>query len=337
VSTRAPGILLGMSGVLAACSLAPRYQRPPTEPAPSAYQEAGEWKAAQPADAQRRGTWWELFDDPALDALETRVTEANQNVKAAFARLQEARAQTRIARAAYFPTITAGPTVTRYRTSINSPNYNSDKPAVLNDFALDADLTYEIDVWGRVRNTVAAARATEQATAADLAVLDLSSHAELASDYFMLRSEDTRQDLLDRTVVEYGRALELTQNLYEGGAGVLADVDQARAQLETARTQAADMRLQRAQTEHAIAVLVGASASAFHLDPQPLPLEVLPPGIDPGMPSALLERRPDIAAAERRVAAANSQIGVARAAYFPVFSLTGTAGFACGPSDPLGY
>ena len=327
MSTRAPGILLGMSGVLAACSLAPRYQRPPTEPAPSAYQEAGEWKAAQPADAQRRGTWWELFDDPALDALETRVTEANQNVKAAFARLQEARAQTRIARAAYFPTITAGPTVTRYRTSINSPNYNSDKPAVLNDFALDADLTYEIDVWGRVRNTVAAARATEQATAADLAVLDLSSHAELASDYFMLRSEDTRQDLLDRTVVEYGRALELTQNLYEGGAGVLADVDQARAQLETARTQAADMRLQRAQTEHAIAVLVGASASAFHLDPQPLPLEVLPPGIDPGMPSALLERRPDIAAAERRVAAANSQIGVARAVYFPVFSLTGTAGF----------
>jgi NodT family efflux transporter outer membrane factor (OMF) lipoprotein len=327
VSQRVLALCIGAGAVLTACSLAPRYHRPTTETPPQAYQEVGEWKTAQPADAERRGAWWAPFEDRGLDALEARVGEANQNLKAAFERLQEARAQTRIERSAYFPTITAGPTVSRYRTSINSPSYNPAKPAVLNDFLLEGDLSYEFDVWGRVRNTVAAARATQQATAADLAVLDLGLHAELASDYFMLRSEDTRQRLLDQTVIEYGRALELTQNLFEGGAGVLADVDQARAQLETARTQAADMRLQRAQTEHAIAVLVGASPSAFRLDPQPLPLEVLPPAVDPGMPSALLERRPDIAAAERRVAAANAQIGVTRAAYFPVFSLTGTTGF----------
>jgi NodT family efflux transporter outer membrane factor (OMF) lipoprotein len=327
VSARGLALLTSACAALAACSLAPRYQRPQTETPPTSYQELGEWKLAEPAAPEPRNGWWKSFADPDLDALEARVTEANQNLKAAFARLQEARAQTRIVRAAYFPTITAGPTVTRYRTSVNSPSYNPARPAVLNDFALDADLSYELDVWGRVRNTVAAARATEQATSADLAALDLSSHAELANDYFMLRSEDMRQDLLDRTVAEYSRALELTQNLYNGGAGVLADVDQARAQLESARTQAADMRLQRAQTEHAIALLIGVSASSFHLEPRPLPLEVTPPAIDPGMPSMLLERRPDIAAAERRVAAANAQIGVARAAYFPVFSLTGTAGY----------
>jgi NodT family efflux transporter outer membrane factor (OMF) lipoprotein len=327
VSTPWRNLVACVCGVLGACSFAPRYETPPTAVPPSAFQESADWKTAQPADEQYRGAWWELFDDPQLDALEARVTDANQNIKAAFARLQQARAQTRIARAAYFPTVTVDPRATRSRSSLNSPGYVATKPTTRNDFLLEADVSYEFDVWGRVRNSVASARASEQANAADLATLDLSTHAELASDYFTLRSQDTQQQLLDRTAADYASALELTQNLYNGGAAALADLDQAKAQLESARTQAADMRLRRAQTEHAIAVLLGESASTFHLDAQPLALDVLPPTVAPGLPSALLERRPDVAAAERRVAAANAQIGVARAAYFPVFSLFGLAGF----------
>jgi outer membrane protein, multidrug efflux system len=261
-----------------------------------------------------------------LDALEKRVTEANQDIKAAFARLQQARAQTRVERAAYFPTLTAGPSARRARTSVNSPLYSPTKPAIGNDFVLEADLSYEIDVWGRIRNTVASARATEQASAADLATLDLSTHAELASDFFTLCGQDTEQSLLDQTVADYARAVQLTRLLFEGGAAARGDLDQAEAQLQTARTQATDIRLRRTQTEHAIAVLVGESPSTFHLDSRQLRLDVAPPAIDPGLPSVLLERRPDVAAAERRTAAANAAIGVARAAYFPVFSLSGTGG-----------
>lgn len=327
MSTRGLIVAACVGAALAACSFAPHYERPPTEAAPATYQELAEWKTAQPADEQHRGAWWELFNDPQLNALEARVTDANQNIKAAFARLQQARAQTRIQRSAYFPTVTADSRATRGRTSLNSPTYSATKPTTGNDFVLDADVSYEFDVWGRVRNAVASARATELASAADLATLDLSMHAELASDYFTLRSEDTQQELLDRTTTDYASALELTQHLYDGGAAVLADLDQAQAQLASARTQASDMRLRRAQTEHAIAVLIGASPSNFHLDAQPLKIDVLPPAVDPGLPSALLERRPDVAAAERRVAAANAQIGVARAAYFPVFSLAALAGF----------
>jgi NodT family efflux transporter outer membrane factor (OMF) lipoprotein len=321
-------LTLALCAVLGSCSFAPKYSRPnsPT-PSPAAFKEDADWKQAQPADAVNRGDWWSIFQDPMLDALETRVTSSNQDIKAAFARLQQARAQTRIARSAYFPTLTANPSATRSRTSVNSPLYNSTKPPIYNDFVLDADLSYEIDVWGRVRNSVASARASEQASAADLATLDLSTHAELASDYFTLCGQDTEQALLDQTVADYEKALKLTQTLFDGGAAALADVDEAKAQLESARTQATDTRLKRAQTEHAIAVLVGESPSTFHLDPRQLRLDVAPPAIDPGLPSALLERRPDVAAAERRVAGANADIGVARAAYFPVFSLFGKAGF----------
>lgn len=313
--------------LLGACSFAPHYSRPATEAPPAAYQEAAGWKTAQPADDQSRGAWWEIYDDEQLNALEAQLTGANQNIKAALARLQQARAQTRIERSFLFPTLTVGPTATRSRQSLNGPAYSPARPATGNDFVLGADISYELDVWGRIRNSVASARASEQASAADLATLDLSTHAELANDYFTLRSQDTQQELLDKTATDYARALDLTQKLYDGGAAALADLDQAKAQLQTALTQASDMRLRRAQTEHAIAVLLGRSASTFHLDPQPLKLDVVPPPIDPGLPSALLERRPDVAAAERRVAAANAQIGVARAAYFPVFSLAATAGF----------
>jgi NodT family efflux transporter outer membrane factor (OMF) lipoprotein len=313
-------------GLLSACNFAPHYTRPTTEPAPPAYQESAGWKTAQPADAGNRGAWWEIFNDERLDALENQVTVSNQNIKAAFARLQQARAQTRIERSFLFPTLTAAARGVRERQSINSPAYTPTKPATGNDFTLNADISYEFDAWGRIRNLLAAARASEQASAADLATLDLGTHAELAADYFTLRSEDTQQQLLDRTAADYSGALALTQNLFNGGAAALSDLDQAKAQLQTALTQAADNRLQRAQTEHAIAVLLGESPSTLHLEAMPLQLEVVPPAVDPGLPSALLERRPDIAAAERRVAAANAQIGVARAAYFPVFSLSALAG-----------
>jgi NodT family efflux transporter outer membrane factor (OMF) lipoprotein len=318
---------LALGGALAACNFAPAYQTPETAAPAAAYRESADWKPAQPADAQPRGPWWSLYADPQLDALQARVTDANQDLKAAFARLQQARAEVRVARADLFPTVTAGPSLTRSRTSINGPRYVPGTPTIGNDFNLSADLSYEVDVWGRVRNAVSSARAGAEASAADLATLDLATHAELAGDYFLLRSADTRQILLDQTVADYSRALQLEQNLYNGGAAPLSDLVQAQAQLETARTQAADNHLQRAQLEHAVAVLVGEPASGFSLAPQPLPPSLQPPAIDPGLPSALLERRPDVAAAERRAAAANAQIGVARAAYFPVFSISASAGF----------
>jgi outer membrane protein, multidrug efflux system len=312
---------------LSACSFAPTYKVPDSAPPTPAFKEAGDWKPAQPSDAQNRGAWWSIFQDPVLDGIESQVADANQDLKAAYARLLQARASTRIARSALFPTLTVGSSATRSRTSQNSPKFPPAAEPVGNNFDLEADLSYEIDVWGRVRNAVASAKATQQASAADLATLDLAIHAELANDYFSLRSQDRQQQLLDKTVEDYSKALVLTQNLYAGGAAALTDVAQAQAQLETARTQAADVRLQRAQTEHAIAVLLSRNPAAFHMDPNPLPGSAAPPSIDPGLPSALLERRPDVSAAERRTAAANAQIGVARAAYFPVFSLGAAAGF----------
>jgi NodT family efflux transporter outer membrane factor (OMF) lipoprotein len=322
---------------LCGCSLAPHYEVPTTAAPPPAYKEAapanasgepsGEWKLAVPEDATGRGRWWTMFHDADLDALEAQLSTANQSLKAQLARLEEARAQTRIARSQWFPTITADAAATRAQTSIYTATYTPGASRTGNSFSAAADLSYELDLFGRIRNTVAGARASEQASGGDTAALDLSLHAELASDYFTLRGLDVEQRLLDRTVADYARALALTQNLFQGGAAAISDVQQAQAQLESARTQAEDTRLRRAQTEHAIAVLVGQEASGFtlsaHNDDDFRPL----PEIAPGVPSQLLERRPDVAAAERRVAAANASIGVARAAYFPVLDLTGTVGF----------
>jgi outer membrane protein, multidrug efflux system len=228
---------------LSACSFAPAYKTPDSAVAAATYQESGDWKAAEPADAQVRGPWWSLFQDPVLDGLETQVADANQDLKAAYARLLQARAATRIARADLFPTLTVGSSATRSRTSVNSPKFPPGAEPVANNFDLEADLSYEIDVWGRVRNAVASATANQQASSADLATLNLAIRAELATDYFTLRSQDTQQQLLDKTVFDYAKALQLTQNLYSGGAAALADVAQAQAQLETAQTQAADTRL----------------------------------------------------------------------------------------------
>ena len=321
------GATLLLASALTGCSFAPAYETPASVPAAGTYKESGDWKTAQPQDDRSRGAWWTVLQDPQLDALEAKAEDANQDLKAAFARLQQARAATRIARADLFPTLSAGASATRSRVSVNSPTFPPGARPVYNNFELEADFSYELDLWGRVRNAAASARASQQASAADLATLHLSIQAELAIDYFTLRAQDSQQALLDKTVADYSQSLRLTQNLYRGGGAALADVAQAQAQLETAQTQAADIRLQRAQSEHAIAVLVGENPSAFHTDPNPLPPELLPPPIDPGLPSSLLERRPDVAAAERRVAAANATIGVARAAYFPVFSLAAAAGF----------
>jgi NodT family efflux transporter outer membrane factor (OMF) lipoprotein len=313
--------------ILAGCSLAPHYARPTTPAPPDSYKEAGDWRVAAPADAVPRGHWWSMFNDPQLDALEGEVTDANQNLKAAFARLQEAHAATRIARSYYFPTITAQADAVRGQSSVYESTYTPGNTRTGNQFTLAGDLSYELDLFGRIRNTVANARANEQASAGDLAALDLAQHAELATDYFTLRGLDVEQQLLDHTVADYARALQLEENLFHGGAAAIADVQQAQAQLETARTQAEDTRLRRAQTEHAIAVLVGRDASGFSLPARTDDKLPVLPEIVPGVPSQLVERRPDVAAAERRVAAANASIGVARAAYFPDVSLSGALGF----------
>jgi NodT family efflux transporter outer membrane factor (OMF) lipoprotein len=315
-----------LAAALAGCSLSPHYQRPATPQPPQTYKETGDWKVAAPADTRARGSWWTMFGDADLDALEAQVTAANQTLKAGLASLEQARAQTRIASSQWFPTLTAQANATRGEVSVYSSGYVPGKTRTGNAFVVSGDLSYEIDVFGRVRNTVANARASEQATAGDVAALDLSLHAELATDYFTLRGLDLEQRFLDQTVADYSRALQLTQNLYKGGAAAIADVQQAQAQLESARTQAEDTRLRRALTEHAIAVLVGQEPSAFSLSARADDSFPTLPVIDAGLPSQLLERRPDVAAAERRVAAANANIGVARAAYFPVFDLLATAG-----------
>ncbi len=327
VSATLAGGMACLGAAIAACSLAPRYSTPSSAPPAQTYQESGAWVQAEPLDAASRGAWWSGFDDPRLDELEAKVGTANQSLKAAFARLEQARAATRIARADYLPTLSGAASATRNRASVNFPTFPPGVNPVFGDYTVSADLSYELDLFGRIRNAVASARAEQQASAADLATLDLALRAELATDHFALRAADAQQDLLDRTVEDYRRALQLTENLYKGGGAALADVEQARAQLESARPLAADVRLQRAPPLHAIAVLVGENPTGFRLDPDPLPLAGTPPMVDPGLPSTLLERRPDVAAAERRVVAANATIGIARAAYFPVFSLSAVTGF----------
>jgi NodT family efflux transporter outer membrane factor (OMF) lipoprotein len=325
----ATAALAGLA-VLTACSFAPTYKRPDLPASADVYKEANGWKVAQPADDSARGPWWTVFGDPQLNALEDRVAGSNQNLKAAYARYEQARAQARQARADYFPSIGVDANATRQRQSTTRATSRPGAPAVFNDYLLDADLSYEIDLWGRVRNEVEAGKDAAQASAADLAGLDLATHAELAMDYFSLRADDSTQALLDEAVGAYGKALQLTQNLHRGGAASAVDVDQAQTQLQTARTQAADTRLRREQLEHAIAVLIGEPPAQFSLKPEPL--AATPAPIDPGLPSSLLERRPDIAAAERRTAAANAGIGVARVAYFPEFSLAAAFGFESGQS-----
>jgi NodT family efflux transporter outer membrane factor (OMF) lipoprotein len=294
----------------------------PTAPA-DAFKEVDGWKTAQPSDQLQRGAWWEMFGDSQLNALEDELTRSNQDLKVAQARFQQARALIRLNRASEFPTITTTPGIASIRDSANRPYFNTTSST--GDFVLPFDLSYELDVWGRVRRTVAASREEAQATAGDLETVSLSLHAELALDYFELRSADAQKQLLDDTVKAYQDALQLTINRFDGGAAPKSDVAQARTQPQTTMVQDTDVSVSRAQFEHAIAILIGKPPAAFTLAPSPL--NVQPPIISVGLPSQLLERRPDIAAAERRVAESNEQIGIARAAFFPTIILSASAGF----------
>jgi NodT family efflux transporter outer membrane factor (OMF) lipoprotein len=293
---------------------------------PSAYKEDANWRPAQPSDTTIRGNWWEVFGDSALNALEEQVTVSNETLKAAEAQFRQARAAVRFSRAGYFPVLTVSPGASRTRESGTQPFSGPFSAGVTqNDFIIPFDATYEPDVWGRVRRTVEGARAGAQASAADLETVRLSLHAELALDYFLARNLDAEIQLLNSTVTAYQKALELTQSRFVGGVASQVDVAMAQTQLETTRAQAIDLQVQRAQFEHAIAALVGNPASEFSLPVAPLAAQ--PPGIPTGLPAQLLERRPDIAAAERRMAAANANIGVARSAYFPVLNLDVAGGF----------
>jgi NodT family efflux transporter outer membrane factor (OMF) lipoprotein len=271
-----------------------------------------------------RGKWWEIFNDPQLNSLEERVDVSNQNLKIAEAQFRQARDVIRINRSGLYPTVGAGPTITGEQFSKNAPNAGPKYGQTQTDFALPFDLSYEVDAWGRIHLTVQAAVAGAQASAADLETARLSIHAELAADYFALRGLDAQRQLLDSTVVAYQKALDLTTNRYNGGLAAKVEVAQAETQLETTQALAIDVGVQRAQFEHAIAALVGQSASTFSIPVSPL--NVPPPEIPVGVPSALLQRRPDIAAAERRMAAANAEIGVAKTAFYPTLTLSAAAG-----------
>jgi NodT family efflux transporter outer membrane factor (OMF) lipoprotein len=318
-------VLLAIAAMqLTGCVVGPKYH-PPAVQAPPAYKEVGDWKPAQPNDQNLGGEWWRIFQDPQLDALELQVNVSNQNLKAASAQFQQARATLRYYRADYYPTVTAGPSATRTLVSANSPTSSILRGTTYNDFVLPFDVSYQADVWGRVRKNVESYREQAQASAADLATVNLSMHSDLAVDYFQARSLDAEEQLLNSTVKEYEQALELNENRFQGGIASEVEVEQAKTQLQTTQAAAIDVGVARAQYEHAVAILVGKPPAEFSLPP--LPLTAPPPHIPISLPSELLERRPDIAASERRVASANAQIGVAKSAYYPTINLGASGGF----------
>ncbi len=313
----------GVLTLLTACAVGPDYVRPKVM-VPVAYKETNGWKVAQPLDEGVGVLWWEVFADSQLHALEAQVEVSNQNIAVAEAQFRQARALVREARASYFPTVTVGAGVIRSREAPLATGRSTMEGTTTN-YLLPIDLSWELDVWGRIRRTVESNQASAQASAADLAASQLSVQAELAQDYFQLRALDAQKQLLDATVSAYGKALDLTKNRYAGGVASRADVVQAETQFKSTQAQAIDLGVQRAQLEHAIATLIGTPASVFSIPVIPLTGE--PPPIPVGMPSELLERRPDIAAAERRVAAANAQIGIAEAAFYPTVTLSASGGF----------
>lgn len=323
--------LLSVSG----CMVGPNYKKPAAIVAPSfkeapppSFAEQDGWKPGQPSDHALKGNWWTMFNDSQLDALEVQVDTANQTLKGAEANFRAARAQIGVERANEAPTIGTAPSVSTVRNSANEPYF----PASLannggGDFTLPVDLNYEIDLWGRIRRTVTSAREQAQASDADLENARLSLHAELAMDYFGLRIADAQTRLLEDTVTAYQQALQLTQDRFEGGAAPQSDVAQARTQLDQARVQLTDLEVQRTQFEHAIAVLIGKPPAELTLPPMPLNFEAaVIPSIPGVVPAVLLERRPDIAGDERRMASANEQIGIAQAAFYPTLSLSAVAG-----------
>ncbi len=321
--------------LLPACAVGPNY-RTPSVAEPATFKEASvepsEWKPAQPGDALPRDGWWRLFGDPGLDALEEQVSPANQSVAQAEARYRAARAAVRQARADFFPTVTGSASVTRSRSgsarsssATPASGTTASSPVTTTLYGVSAEASWELDVWGRVRRSAESSVASAEATAADLENVRLSMQAELAVDWFLLHGFDAQRELLETNVAAQERALHLTQNRHDQGVVSGVDVAQAETLLETTRAQAIDLGIARAQTEHAIAVLVGKAPADLTIPPAKI--GVVPPALPVLLPSELLERRPDVAAAERRTAAANALIGVAVAAYFPKLSLDASAGF----------
>jgi len=329
-------VVAGGLTLLTACSVGPDYVRP-TAVAPPVFKEMSGWKVARPQDHVSRGKWWEIYGDPSLNALAEQVDLSNENVAVAVAQFKQARALVQAARAAYFPQVTAGASFMRSRSSANvggsngnnggisSTGSSSGSSSTTSTFLLPIDVSWDVDVWGKVRRSVEANQAGAQASAADLAAVRLTVQAELAQDYFQLRALDAQKQLLDTTASAFSKTLELTRNRYASGVASRADMLLAETQLKSTQAQAIDVGVQRAQLEHAIAVLIGKPASVVTIPFAPL--AAVPPSIPAGVPSELLERRPDIAAAERRIAAANAQIGVAEAAYYPSVTLSASAGF----------
>jgi NodT family efflux transporter outer membrane factor (OMF) lipoprotein len=318
--------------LLGGCTVGPNYVKPPApvtpnfkEAVPDNFKETKDWKVAQPGAPGTPVKWWEIFGDSQLNELEVQVRTSNESLKIADANFRKARAMIQFSRAAQFPTISTAPGITSLRDSSHQPYFPSTAGGATGQFTLPFDLSYEIDFWGRIRRSVTAAREETQASAADLATATLSLQAELAFDYFELRSADAQKQVLDDTVKAYETALELTENRFEGGASPKSEVAQAQTQLDSAQVQQTDVGVERAQFEHAIAVIIGKPPAAFSLAEVSRPFA--PPGIPVSLPSELLERRPDIAAVERRVAEANEQIGIARAAFYPTVILSATGGF----------
>ncbi|MDR3452257.1 MAG: efflux transporter outer membrane subunit [Rhodoferax sp.] len=321
----AVAMTLAVCTLLGACAVGPDYVKPDTA-APVAYKENSGWAVAQPADTADRGKWWEVFGDARLNALIEQVDISNQTVKAAAAQYEQARALVESARAAYFPTVGLSAAATRSQVG-GRVTTGTSSSGISNNVSLSLGASWEPDIWGKVRRATEAQTSSAQASAADLAAARLSAQGQLAQSYFTLRQVDAQIQLYADTVAAYQKSLQLTRNRYVGGVSAQADVVAADTQLKTAQAQAINLGVQRAQLEHAIALLVGQPASTFSIAPAPLTAVPPPPVPEAGLPSQLLERRPDVAAAERQVAAANAQIGVAKAAYFPALSLTGSAGY----------
>ena len=315
--------MIGAS-LLGGCSLAPVYHAPTVSIQADAWKDLP-WQPAQPADNLSHGNWWKIYADPVLDELEAKIEQANPNLAAALARYDQATAYTRQLSAELFPTVDAGGALSNNRQSNNRPLRGSNQPDVYNVNTVGIGVNYELDVWGRVRNLVAAGQASAQASAADVESVRLSLHAQLADNYVKLRGVEAQAKLLDDTVKAYTRALALTQNRHTGGVASGLDVARAETQLRTVRAEAANIASQRALYEHAIASLIGQPAMSFSLPVVESNLSI--PEIPAGFPSTLLQRRPDIAAAERRTAAANATIGVARAAYYPDFTIGAAYGY----------
>lgn len=318
-------LALAISLLTTGCSFAPVYHVPEAPILPSNFRELGDWKAAQPADQIQRDLWWQLYKDKTLDELESHLDSASPDIAAALAHYDAARAINDQVDALQYPLVTAVAGSTRNRQSDNRPLRGRNQPDTYSANTLGAGISYELDVWGRVRNQVELGRDLLQANAADLESARLSLHAQLADNYFELRSFDLEQQLLSETLVAYQRALELTKSRHDGGIASGLDVARAQGQFEHARTTLTDLFAKRTLSEHIIATLIGEPATTFHIVPSLFAAAI--PDIPVGAPSSLLERRPDIAAAERRMAAANESIGIAKTAYFPSLSLSALAGF----------